>query len=350
MRVCVLHGARDLRLEEREAAALGPSQVRLRFGAGGICGSDLHYYGEGRVGDFALREPLILGHEVAGEVIEIGRDVGRVRPGDRVAVNPSLPCWQCRACQAGRTNLCRADDLPRQRGGVPHVQGAFQEQLVVRGEPVLRRAARHALWHRGARRAARGLPARGAPRGRPARPPGADHRLAARSARSPASPRSTPAPPGSPSRTWPRRRSRSPAGSGRTRPSTSPPSPRGSRPIRPTRAGSTWPSRRPATRRRSPPASTACARAGGSCSSACCRPVRVGAAAHQAHAQGDRPGRQLPLPRRVRRSRSRRWSSGRLDALPLLTGTFSAAERDAAFAAALDRTHHMKVQLVFDRA
>jgi L-idonate 5-dehydrogenase len=131
MRVCVLHGARDLRLEEREAAALGPSQVRLRFGAGGICGSDLHYYGEGRVGDFALREPLILGHEVAGEVIETGRDVGRVRPGDRVAVNPSLPCWQCRACQAGRTNLCRRMTFLGSAAVVPHIQGAFQEQLVV---------------------------------------------------------------------------------------------------------------------------------------------------------------------------------------------------------------------------
>jgi L-idonate 5-dehydrogenase len=130
MRVCVLHAAEDLRLEERPVASLAPDQVRVRFGAGGICGSDLHYYYEGRVGDFALREPLILGHEVAGEVVEIGRAVARVRVGDRVAVNPSQPCWQCRACQAGRTNLCRRMTFYGSAAVFPHVQGAFQEQLV----------------------------------------------------------------------------------------------------------------------------------------------------------------------------------------------------------------------------
>jgi L-idonate 5-dehydrogenase len=131
MRVCVLHAARDLRLEERPAAPLGPDQVRLQFGAGGICGSDLHYYYDGRVGDFALREPLILGHEIAGDVIETGRDVGRVKIGDRVAVNPSLPCWRCPACQAGRTNLCRRMTFLGSAAVMPHVQGALQEQLVV---------------------------------------------------------------------------------------------------------------------------------------------------------------------------------------------------------------------------
>jgi L-idonate 5-dehydrogenase len=130
MRVCVLHAAKDLRLEERPEAALGPDQVRVRFGAGGICGSDLHYYYEGRVGDFAVREPLILGHEVAGEVIEVGSSVARIRVGERVAVNPSQPCWQCRACQAGRTNLCRRMTFYGSAAVFPHIQGAFQEQLV----------------------------------------------------------------------------------------------------------------------------------------------------------------------------------------------------------------------------
>jgi L-idonate 5-dehydrogenase len=130
MRVCVLHAARDLRLEERPVLPLGPEQVRVRFGAGGICGSDLHYYFEGRVGDFALREPLILGHETAGDVIEVGADVTRVRTGDRVAINPSRPCWRCRACQSGRTNLCARMTFYGSAAVFPHVQGAFQEQLV----------------------------------------------------------------------------------------------------------------------------------------------------------------------------------------------------------------------------
>jgi L-idonate 5-dehydrogenase len=130
MRVCVLHAAKDLRLEERPALPLGPEQVQVRFGAGGICGSDLHYYFEGRVGGFALREPLILGHEIAGDVIEVGPDVARVREGDRVAINPSQPCWRCPACQAGRTNLCARMTFYGSAAVFPHVQGAFQEQLV----------------------------------------------------------------------------------------------------------------------------------------------------------------------------------------------------------------------------
>jgi L-idonate 5-dehydrogenase len=129
MRVCVLHAAKDLRLEERPVVPLQADQVRVRFGAGGICGSDLHYYFDGRVGDFAVREPLILGHEVAGDVIETGAEVARVKIGDRVAVNPSLPCWRCRACQAGRTNLCRRMTFFGSAAVTPHVQGAFQEQL-----------------------------------------------------------------------------------------------------------------------------------------------------------------------------------------------------------------------------
>ena len=129
MRVCVLHAAKDLRLEDRPTVALEAHQVRVRFGAGGICGSDLHYYFDGRVGDFALREPLILGHEVAGEVVETGAGVTRVKVGDRVAVNPSLPCWQCRGCRAGRTNLCARMTFFGSAAVMPHIQGAFQEQL-----------------------------------------------------------------------------------------------------------------------------------------------------------------------------------------------------------------------------
>jgi L-idonate 5-dehydrogenase len=129
MRACVLHAAKDLRLEERSKTPLQAGEVRVRFGAGGICGSDLHYYFDGRVGDFAVREPLILGHEVAGEVSETGARVTRVKVGDRVAVNPSLPCWRCRACQGGRTNLCARMTFFGSAAVMPHVQGAFQEQL-----------------------------------------------------------------------------------------------------------------------------------------------------------------------------------------------------------------------------
>ncbi len=96
-------------------AAAGPRQNRVRIAAGGICGSDLHYYFDGRVGDFPALEPLILGHEIAGEVVETGHAVEGVAVGDRVSVNPSTPCGECRFCMMGRgTVLCRMR-FPRQR-------------------------------------------------------------------------------------------------------------------------------------------------------------------------------------------------------------------------------------------
>jgi threonine dehydrogenase-like Zn-dependent dehydrogenase len=80
MRVCVIHGAEDLRLEDRAEPELTPGSVKVRVRAGGICGSDLHYYFEGRNGDFLIREPLIPGHEFSGEVAGLyARDL-RVGP------------------------------------------------------------------------------------------------------------------------------------------------------------------------------------------------------------------------------------------------------------------------------
>ena len=74
MIACVIHGAKELKIENRPEPRPQEGEVLVRFGAGGICGSDLHYYHEGRVGDFAVREPMVLGHEVAGEVVEVGAE------------------------------------------------------------------------------------------------------------------------------------------------------------------------------------------------------------------------------------------------------------------------------------
>jgi L-idonate 5-dehydrogenase len=130
MLACVIHKEHDLRIDELEVLAadsLEPNEVRIRFRAGGICGSDLHYYHHGGVGDFRLREPMVLGHEVAGEVIEVGRDVTRVTPGDHVAVDPSRPCQHCEDCLAGRSNLCANMRFFGSAARFPHVQGAFVE-------------------------------------------------------------------------------------------------------------------------------------------------------------------------------------------------------------------------------
>lgn len=99
----------------------------VRFGAGGICGSDLHYYHEGRVGDFTVREPMVLGHEVAGEVVELGPNVTSIQAGQRVAVNPTKACRQCKYCLSGRSNLCRNVRFFGSAARFPHVQGAFAE-------------------------------------------------------------------------------------------------------------------------------------------------------------------------------------------------------------------------------
>jgi len=128
---CRIHGARDLRLEDDGQAELGPTDVEMRLGAGGICGSDLHYYQHGRVGAFVVREPLIPGHEVSGTVERIGPEVTRVKVGDKVAINPSHACGECDYCMGGRLNLCRNMRFLGSASVFPHVQGMFRERFVM---------------------------------------------------------------------------------------------------------------------------------------------------------------------------------------------------------------------------
>ena len=128
---CRIHAAHDLRLEEEEAAALGPHDVALRLGAGGICGSDLHYFQHGRVGAFVMKEPLIPGHEASGVVERLGSAVTRVAVGDKVAINPSHPCGHCDYCAGGRFNLCRNMRFLGSASVFPHVQGMFRERFVM---------------------------------------------------------------------------------------------------------------------------------------------------------------------------------------------------------------------------
>jgi L-idonate 5-dehydrogenase len=127
MLACVIHGVQDLRLEPSEVPHLEANEVLVRFGAGGICGSDLHYFQHGGVGDFKLRQPMVLGHEVSGEVVQVGALVSRVQIGDRVAIDPSKPCRQCRDCLSGRSNLCQQMRFFGSAAIFPHVQGAFAE-------------------------------------------------------------------------------------------------------------------------------------------------------------------------------------------------------------------------------
>ncbi len=131
MQACVLHAANDLRLEHQDDPPLGPRDVRIRVRNGGICGSDLHYFHAGRIGDFVIREPLVPGHEFAGEVAEVGSEVTRVRVADRVAVHPGRSCGRCARCREGRANLCESVFFMGSASKFPHMQGGFRERVVV---------------------------------------------------------------------------------------------------------------------------------------------------------------------------------------------------------------------------
>lgn len=120
-----LHGPEDLRMVESSLEPLADGMIRVRFGAGGICGSDMHYFRHARTGDFVVTSPLVLGHEVAGEIVEIGGDAPGLAVGDRVAVNPSRWCGHCVRCREGRANLCENIYFMGSASKTPHMQGGF---------------------------------------------------------------------------------------------------------------------------------------------------------------------------------------------------------------------------------
>jgi len=131
MLTCRIHAKEDLRIEPAEDPQIGPGQVLIRLGAGGICGSDLHYYFEGRNGSFVIREPLIPGHEASGVVSKVGPGVTRVKVGDKIAVSPSHACGHCDYCREGREHLCRNMRFLGSASLYPHVQGMFCEYFVM---------------------------------------------------------------------------------------------------------------------------------------------------------------------------------------------------------------------------
>lgn len=130
MKAVVIHSAKDLRVEEREVEVAGAGQVDIAIEAGGICGSDLHYYHHGGFGTVRVREPMILGHEVAGRVVALGSGVSHLAVGDRVAVSPSRPCNSCDYCLKGQQNHCLNMRFYGSAMPMPHIQGAFRQRLV----------------------------------------------------------------------------------------------------------------------------------------------------------------------------------------------------------------------------
>jgi L-idonate 5-dehydrogenase len=134
MKGLVVHGPGDLRFDELPEPPAEAGQVLVRATHGGICGSDLHYYRHGAVGAFALREPLVLGHEVVGR-IETDPS-GALPHGAPVAIHPASPCGRCPECTGGIRNVCRNARYLGSAASYPHTQGGFSEYLVVRQDQI----------------------------------------------------------------------------------------------------------------------------------------------------------------------------------------------------------------------
>lgn len=131
MRAIVLHKALDLRIEEADVATPGPGEVQVKMAIGGICGSDLHYFQHGGIGDsIRVKQPIVLGHEVSGHISALGEGVENLAVGDLVAVSPSRPCYDCQYCHKGQLNHCENMRFYGSAMPFPHIQGAFREMLV----------------------------------------------------------------------------------------------------------------------------------------------------------------------------------------------------------------------------
>jgi len=127
MRASVLTAARTLAIRELPMPTPGADEVLVQVAAVGVCGSDVHYYREGRIGDFVVTGPLILGHEAGGSIVAVGSDVAADRIGERVSIEPQRPCNACAQCRAGRYNLC----LTMIFYATPPVDGAFCEYVLI---------------------------------------------------------------------------------------------------------------------------------------------------------------------------------------------------------------------------
>ena len=126
-----LHGPRRLTLDDVPEPNLGASDVLVAVRHVGLCGSDKHYFAHGRCGAYIPQAPFALGHEFSGVVAAIGDQVGSVKPGDRVAVDPLLACGQCAMCRGGHANLCPAKRYMGSAAAWPHVDGGLSERVGV---------------------------------------------------------------------------------------------------------------------------------------------------------------------------------------------------------------------------
>lgn len=131
MHALVIHAPLDLRIEDVATPEPNENQLLVRIRAGGICGSDLHYFNHGGFGAIRIREPMVLGHEVSGIVSRVGSGVSDMPAGTRVAISPSRACGLCQYCQQGLHNHCLDMRYYGSAMRTPHVQGAFRQEIVI---------------------------------------------------------------------------------------------------------------------------------------------------------------------------------------------------------------------------
>jgi L-iditol 2-dehydrogenase len=130
MHASVLQRVGELTIEERPVPACADDEVLIEVASVGVCGSDVHYYEVGHIGEYVVREPLILGHEASGTIVAVGTDVPDTRVGERVAIEPQRPCRVCSHCKSGRYNLCPQMAFY----ATPPVDGAFCEYVTIQAD------------------------------------------------------------------------------------------------------------------------------------------------------------------------------------------------------------------------
>lgn len=130
-RVCRLYGKGDIRIDTLPVDEPGANEVLVAVGAGGICGSDLHYFQDGGFGPVRVREPIILGHEGAGTIVAMGEHASSLADGDRVALNPSRPCHDCEYCSEELYQHCLNMRFMGSAMRFPHEQGLFRDHIIM---------------------------------------------------------------------------------------------------------------------------------------------------------------------------------------------------------------------------
>lgn len=129
MKSMKLTGIRQMQMVDvPEPEIINPGDVKIKMSVVGICGSDIHYYTQGNIGTQVVEYPFAVGHEGAGVIVEVGKNVTRVKPGDKIAIDPAMPCWECDQCKAGRHHTCRKLKF---LGCPGQAEGCLSEYLVM---------------------------------------------------------------------------------------------------------------------------------------------------------------------------------------------------------------------------